>query len=113
MSRVTTKTVAGRALSNRPRPPPSASTKVVADTSPRSARGVSSSGASSSGTGRTQLVRRVVDRRPTVLSGQPTVDDDVAAGVDAADPPATEPDQRDGAGAVVQLCFKGGNTGAR
>src|SRR4051794_6451753 len=108
MSRVTTKTVAGRALSNRPRPPPSASTNVVAETSPRG-----SLLTSSSGTGRTQLVRRVVDRGPTVLPGQSPVDDDGAARVDAADPPAAEPDQRDGAGSVVQLCFERRDTGAR
>src|SRR3954469_7120297 len=108
MSRVTTKTVAGRALSNRPRPPPSASTNVVAETSPRG-----SLLTSSSGTGRTQLVRRVVDRGPTVLPRQPPVDDDGTSRVDAADPPAAEPDQRDGAGAVVQLGLERWHASAR
>src|SRR3954464_11364571 len=79
MSRAMTKTVAGTALSKMPRPPPSASTKVVAETSrPCPAP-------SASGTGGAQLVRRVVDRLAAVLAGQPTTRDELAARVDAAD----------------------------
>src|SRR4051812_9975857 len=112
-----TNTTAGRPLSTRPRLPPSCSTSAgPSGCSPEMVRSSSIGSAASSGgsaTGSAQLVRRVVDRRAAVLVGQPTTRDQGAAGLDAADPPTPQPDQRDGAGAVVQLGLERRYAGAR
>src|SRR5688572_21521151 len=106
-----TKTTAGRPLSTRPRLPPSASTSAVRST--RSAGTVTASSCWASGNGRTQLVRGVVDRRSTAELREPTARDQRAAGLDAPDAPAAEPDQRDAARPVVQLGLERRGAGAR
>src|SRR3954453_12539390 len=112
-----TNTTAGSPLSTSPRLPPSCSTSAgPSGCSPEMVRSSSTGSAASpgaSGTGGAQLVGRVVDGRPAVLVRQPAAGDERAAGLDAADPPAPQPDQRDGAGAVVQLRLERRHAGAR
>src|SRR3954452_5558032 len=112
-----TNTTAGRPLSTSPRLPPSCSTSAgPSGCSPEMVRWSSTGSAASpgaSGTGGAQLVGRGVDGRPGARVRHPAAGDERAAGLDAADPPAPQPDQRDGAGALVQLRLERRHAGAR
>src|SRR5690242_4636167 len=93
-SRTTMNTTAGTPESMRPFQPPKSWTKCLTE---RSCSGADSA------TDRPQLVGRVVDRDLAVVLGEAAAGHQRATGVDPPDPASTEPDERDGAGAVVQL----------
>src|SRR3954452_21562354 len=68
---------------------------------------------SSEGSARAELVPGVVDDPLAVEGGEPATGGERAAGLDAGDPAAAEPDQGDRPGAVEELGLQGGDGLAR
>ncbi len=111
VSHRTVKMIVGTAASIMPRRPPRALESWLRTTASTVSTDASELSAHEAVTD--QLVARVVHEPVPVGDADPSLDLDPAAGRDPGDPPTAEPDDRDHAGAVVQLRLESGYAATR